>query len=571
MSDKKKRRRRRNGNSRNEFIAFEYYSRPFLLLGDEITRFGYDNRKPHEIRKRFWSLLPDRTYASLEISPLLKHYINSIEDNLKEIISKRSLAYWLHVYRRIGPYSAGIDEQPITIGLVRAAFEMAFLKYANFAPCHSIGISKETPIENILSGLLMSEEFELERNLINEASKQMVLTDFNSLNLLEIYNAEKLAYELWRSTASLRIAGKGASFTISQSEPYIFDNRNDELDKLVQIYDSRHHGISSTSLTGTSFSNLSNLEDSGKIIIPTYNMGHLPSEKFNELFRGVFNLNIQNSMVFNFLWAPFEIGKYRKSHIPYSEKFLEIHNVELDSVLLTITALCNRVLLNMKNDSLHAIHRYYQRAYEGPSKKSLVIEEIFKYLPIAARTLNIPEEQISQEKILSAIGFLELSKSKQVDLNLQYPGPHMVFLPYAEDRWFIDYAWLNSLLYNLFIGVSPDDQKFKGDILEKVVNFRQSILPTKPCKSTSGQFKQIDASFKVGSRLVIVECKAINKSVAFDKGDPSSIQFRNNKFTDALNEVDEKAQWLANNPLGTNYDIRNFSEILPIVISPFVE
>jgi hypothetical protein len=119
--------------------------------------------------------------------------------------------------------------------------------------------------------------------------------------------------------------------------------------------------------------------------------------------------------------------------------------------------------------------------------------------------------------------------------------------------------------------VSLDDQKFKGDALERVVNFQKSVLPTKPCKLINGEKKQIDASFAVGDRLVILECKAIAKSVAFDKGEKSAIEYRIDKFNKALREVDEKANWLAMHPQGTNYDIRHYDEILPVVISPFDE
>jgi hypothetical protein len=225
----------------------------------------------------------------------------------------------------------------------------------------------------------------------------------------------------------------------------------------------------------------------------------------------------------------------------------------------------------MSRNPSSTLVRYWQRAYEGPVLKKLVIDEILYFAPLAAKNLDISNDKLEKEKILDAIKFLELTAASRGFIDLEYPGVHKIFLPYENDRWFIDYAWLHSLLYNLFIGVSPNDQKFKGDLLEDVVNFKKSILPTKPCKSLGGKSKQVDASFEVGNRLIIVECKAINKSVAFDKGEALAIRFRNEKFARALNEVDEKAKWLMLNPLGTNYDIRQYQEIVPLVVSPFIE
>lgn len=556
----------------NEMLAIEYYSRPFMLLGQSLSQYGYDIQKPHEIRKRFWSLLPPRIYEPLEIKPLLKQYNKSIERDLASIISKHSLAYWLHLYRRIGPYPAGLDDQPMTIGLVRAALEAAFQKYAQFTPCNSVGNSKDIPIEKILSGLLISDEFKLEQEIIQESPNQMVLTNFNTLDLLEVYQTEKLAYELWKSTAALRITGKNASITVTETESFFFDNRSDELDKLVQIFDKRHRsGDFSSSLTGISFADLINNDSSGKIFIPIYNAGHVSSQKFDELFRKVFKFSLKLPIIFNFVWIPYDIRNYRSSHLLFSEKFKEFHRVELDSVLLVISALHHRAFIGMLKNSLPAVYRYWQRAYEGPVKKQSIINEILGFIPRAAKILDIPDEQINTEKILAAVHFLELTSIKQTSIDLEYPGPHMVFLPYGDEMWFIDYAWLSRLLYNLFVGISPEDQKFKGDILEKVVNFKKSILPTKPCKSLSGDLKQIDASFEMGKRLIIVECKAIKKSIAFDKGESAAIQFRVDKFNKAVNEVDEKANWLAKHPQGFNYDIRQYEEILPIVISPFIE
>jgi hypothetical protein len=552
-------------------IIGEYYSKAFALFNDVIAENGFDLEKHHPIRRRFWSLLIPRTYAPYEIKPFLKQYIKSIEKELESTIKKHSLAYWLHIYRRIGPYPAGRDKKPMTTGLVRVALEAAFQKYAQFTPCNSIGISKDTPIEKILSGLLLSENFEFERRILEESPKQMVLTNFSSIDMLEIYNIEKLAYEMWRSTAALRIIGKGASVVVTDSEPFFFDNRSDELRNLIQLFDSRHLWNENSSLTGISFANLSSPSSDGMILLPTYNLGHIFSNEFGELFEKVFGFTIKMPVVFNFIWLPINIRDYRKAHHPFSQGFFDLHKVDLDSVLLVIAALANSAFVEMITYSSSSVFRYWQRAYEGPISKENVVNRIFDSILSAARILDIPEDNIDRNRILGAIRFLALTDFKRNSIDLDYPGPHMIFIPYNDNSWFIDYAWIHRLLYNLFLGVYLDDQKFKGDTLEKVVNFQKSILPTKPCKHINGQKKQIDASFAVGSRLVILECKAIGKSIAFDKGDANAIEYRVDKFNKALKEVDEKASWLASHPQGTNYDIRNYNEILPIVISPFIE
>lgn len=112
------------------------------------------------------------------------------------------------------------------------------------------------------------------------------------------------------------------------------------------------------------------------------------------------------------------------------------------------------------------------------------------------------------------------------------------------------------------------DQNFKGAALERVVRFRKSILPTKPCKAR-GEMRQIDAAFDMGDRLIIVECRAVNWSIGFDREQPEAIRFRIDAMDRALDQIDEKARWLAAHPVGSNYEISHYREILPVVVSPF--
>jgi len=116
------------------------------------------------------------------------------------------------------------------------------------------------------------------------------------------------------------------------------------------------------------------------------------------------------------------------------------------------------------------------------------------------------------------------------------------------------------------------DQNFKGDALENAMQKGQSVLPTRPCKAINGEERQIDYAVALGKYLLIAECKAVGRSIGFDRGDPRSIKHRTDNVVElSLSQVDEKALWLASNPVGTNYDISTYSYILPVGVSPFVE
>jgi hypothetical protein len=561
-----------NGNEFPLVFHLDYYQRVFMLLHQQLETAGYDPEQPHPIRARFWRLLPYREYSPLKSREFLHQYLNSVECELAGIVGEHSLAYWLHLYRRLAPGPIGEDKKPGAIGLVRTALEAAIQKYARFQPCDRVGITNEIPIDSVLGGILMAPEFEVEREGLQKMN-QLVLTDFSSAELREFYDVERLAYELWRSSAMLRVTGKGAPIAIGDFRASVIDLRSPELRRLIEIFDSRLGNESpGLSATGTmlAYDGLGH-QTAGIVFLPTYNLGGISTDELAPFFEKVFNLELILPIQPNFIWLPLNLRDYREVHKPFAQAFEEKHGIGLDAALVVIAALCQRLFSMWVATGGNATIRYFQRAYEGPYIRQYVLDEIGDYVTDATRLLNLEEGQVDQSELAEAVRFWELDSSKRDDIDLAYPGPQYVFLPYGENRVFIDYAWLFRRLYDLFAGVSLPDQSFKGDVLETIVRRKESVLPVRGCRSTDGTKKQVDAAFKVGSRLVIVECKAISRSIGFDRGNPEAIRYRNRKIDKALAEVDEKAQWLSNHPLGTNYDIRSFRDILPIVVTPFIE
>ena len=100
----------------------------------------------------------------------------SLESETSRVFAKHSIAYWLHTYRRLWPGGIGQDKRPQTVGLTRAVFEAALQKYGTSALCTGIGESKKVPIEAVLGGVLLSEEFDPEKRALENSPNQLVLT-----------------------------------------------------------------------------------------------------------------------------------------------------------------------------------------------------------------------------------------------------------------------------------------------------------------------------------------------------------------------------------------------------------
>jgi hypothetical protein len=566
----RKKSRRRKGKPEGP-ILLEYYQLPFLLIGQELARRGLSSGEPHPLRQSFWRLVPDGEYDLIQARQLLTSYLVSVEQELAEIIRPQSIAYWLHLYRRIGLGSAGPNDTPATIGWVRQIFEAAIQKYAQFGMCNRVAFSNQVPPGRILRGLLMGPEFTGAREYLAQ-KPQLVLTDFGTEEMHEVYQAEKLAYEIWRATAALRIIGKGATLLVGSQDPYFADNRSDELNRLVRNYDDRHRDPN-VSATGTVFEALGRKpRTQGFIFMPVYNLAGVPAEEFKEWFR-LFGIELRETPLgeprTNFLWAPFNIRAYYEAHKPFSTAFECLHGLPLEWVLAVVAGLYLRLFYLWLEDHLRIVH-FWQRAYEGPHTLDYLVNEVTACLTLGIEALELGLS-VNEIDIARVFSFLKLSEQGKAAINLITAGPHSLFLPVGTTHAFIDYCWGFRLLYHMFFGVELADQNFKGDALERLIHRGQSVLPLKECKSLSGTVRQIDAAFKVGEALVIVECRAVGRSFGVDRGDPQALQYRRQKIEEALDAIDEKARWLAQNPVGTNYDIRPFARILPLAVTPFVE
>src|SRR5262249_5845944 len=153
-------------------------------------------------------------------------------------------------------------------------------------------------------------------------------------------------------------------------------------------------------------------------------------------------------------------------------------------------------------------------------------------LPAGIATLGatIDAPAVDVEKVFQ---FLLLTQPKRDFMDVGLAGPHSVFLPFGEDRVFVDYAWCHRFLYHMFFGVKVDAERdFKGRALERLGHRGKAGTPTGTWRADDGSQKQIDAAFRLGDALVICECKAVWRSLGIGPGGTSSINYRNGEVVD---------------------------------------
>lgn len=544
---------------------YDYYQVPFGWLHTQLPSSFDDAAVPPEARSSFWHLVPDGNYSPDEGRDLVLAYANALERQLADELRSHSLAYWLHVYRRTAPEPAGRSRSGTTVYLVRRTLESAFQKYAALTPQGDIGWSNEVGTEEIFPSL--PEKYQmldfLER--VKSGPPQQVLIGFGLNNLVQLYRCEKLAYELWRCGSTLRLMGKGAGLVVNHFHRECFyDNRSNELDRLVVSYDSRE-SPAVASATGTVFTHTNS--DTSRIFVARYNLTRSPATRYNEIFAH-HAVKFSSDFFFNFDWVPFDLGGFLESHAIFSKPFKKKHGFGYEDVLLVAGCISFAVAGNWI-ESLSHMYSAFQRGCVSSTPWSVIRSKIFEFLPSIAEELHLPVP--SDDEIDRAIGYLTLTEEKRAQISLLTGGPNYLFLPTGDDRAIIDFAWLADNLHYLFFGLPLGKAHAKGVLLEKLVTSAGSSLPNAECRGLDHQARQVDGAFGRGRVLVIAECKSTARSIAVDRGDRAALEFRRQKFEKALCEVDDKARWLAGHPFGANYDVRSYGMILPVVVTPFPE
>ncbi len=560
-------------SARGQLLLIEYYQRPFRLFHEVLTRDGYQPQHSHPAREAYWQHVSPDNYAGQSARDLLLRYLAVVEQQIQAIIAKHSMAYWVHLYRRLLPAAIGENTEPLTVLLTRASLEACIQKHAQPTPCDRIGISSDVPQSAILGGLLQAPDFALERGIL-AARPQLVLTDFGVPQLKEFYDAERLAYEAWRTGALLRMVSKRAPLRVSPDTPFVWDERSPDLAALVKSYDIRSMtpGSMSASAQGVVFPlQLDPCDHTGHCFLPQYNVRQLPVSTFKDLFRYHASATLAVDAIPNFIWAPFALSTYLRIHAPFQQAFRTCHGCTLPAALVALYIFATSITASWKIGAGSNMWHSWQTAYRGPIDTNVLLEELRDARRLACGALGIAEEHVPEEDLLRAFDFWGLANAKRIGIAVNWPGPHALLLPFDSARVFLDLAWARLRLDHLFHGLQVTDQNFKGSALERLVQAGELALPTIPLEASNNERRQIDASFAFGSRLVIVECRASAMSIGYLRGDPQAVNYRNAIVDRALADIDEKAAWLASHPRGRNYDLLRYRDILPVAVTPFIE
>lgn len=550
-----------------KFFHYNYHSNAFLHFHNKGRQ---SLASSNNYRKDFWSKVGNGIFEAEAALDHLKTYKLFLENTFQEIIQPYSVAYWLHVSRRILPNTMGDDKRPETIIICRNIINAAIQKYGQLVSCNTLRMSNEIEIKDTFKGLFLTPEFSQDRKLFTEAPPQLVLTEFDEVSLLQYYDLEHLAYEIWLAGAKSRIVAKGASLVVNLNVSQIlFDDRNADLAWLTTNFDKRTSGVMA-SATGTVFT-FPDVGNSGEVLLTTV-LAERKGDYFIDPVTEHVGLNFQKGQFPNFSFYTLDIKTYLAVHVEFAQDFKNKWQATLAyviAVLADLTLALNYEIINDKNINVvgNAISRAY-RLYDLQEFKAGITMNW--QLTMQHLGIDLVENKSEIEK---AIEFLSLTETSRKTIFLDSFGPLKVFLPaHKEDQVLVDHSVIGEILFNLFAGLPLKDRNFKGELLERALKVIPSYLPTTECKGLDGSSKQVDYSISKEDILVLAECKAVARSFGVFGGQATALEHRlRNVIHKGLDDVDAKVQWFIKHPKGTNYDLSKFKYIVGVAISPFPE
>jgi len=536
-------------------------------------------------------LLPGCEYLGEEGWNLCRTYLDTIENQMAQILRRHSVFFWLHLYRRIGvglsPEHGGKTDAN-TVGLVRQIVELAISKHGDKTRKDDLAPVSKVHFKDILGGhcqrlwqrwLGPVDALGKFRRLA--ATRQWVITQFEIRDFIDAYLVEGYAYEYWRVTALMRAVGKGSGFA-ENADDWPDTRESLSLSRLIISYDQRiaTRRPFSTALLGSWFhSSFEPRNRDEKMLVPFYNI-----EK-----RSLCNeLTTPNNEPFasNFLVVPIDVRAFRNAHLFLEHAFKKTTGVSLDSYLMCLWALANiallpaRVLYTSRADNDDLLDQngqlfmnflnILQRAYTlFETDPGLVDEILFRAEAFSRHAFSCDREDVK-----SCVGQLILREESRDQIALWSGGRRFPLIPFGEVL-IIDLEGIPSLLQTLFYRVQHQ-QTIRGSVFEET--FRVALAAegfvqpqTGEIVAASGEKREVDATVRIGDDLFLFECRSIERPLDFELGRPRTLEARRGFLESKVRQVLSLRDFVISNPSGRNYDFRWAKTISAFVVSPFVE
>lgn len=587
----------------HEILSLPYHQPAFLRLA-ELYEKQTNHVLIHKYAEYRGRLFLDRfqvgqTFEGESAWNLVREVLDYIDHEVQKIVVSRSVAYWLHIYRRVGVTLSPKHEDKtdhVTVGLVRQIAELFIQKHGLRVGNKEFGRSDLLGLNAILGGWLKrglkrlkskdasSKQILHNYSLILKSDPNWVIRDFSKSDFINIYAIEGAAYQYWRLTALLRALGKGAKIVVDDTGDwqYVPDPL---LHQLVLSIDERNQNTSSfSSLIGVWIddqtimgsnenSDTDNITD--VVFFPVYNLSRDPlPENLN-----VYGIHISKKSVFNFYPFYINANSFFINHDFMREEFRRRRGYDFELIICVLVGLSSFSYL--PNRALYAVNESERQKiklssfiqtltrgyYVFPQSEDIFVDILIERLSM------IFSIEFDHGKIQNVLSSFALSDDIQKKISPWSNGPRSLVIP-SEDICVVDLVSLPAYLRSIFTFM-PDQFGDSGTVFEKL--FREALVRRNynitygDLITKNGSKRELDASVIIKDRMYLFECVSIERPLDYEIGKPKSMKTRIIRLSEKLAQASSLRDFILEHPSGRNYDFSDIREVVPIVVSPFVE
>lgn len=577
-----------------------YYSRTFPYLIQkhraEILRRLKDvpeTFRKRELAERFTALGEARGEAPWQI---LRGYLDLVEAHIAAIVQRHSPGFWFHLHRRLLPVLAEVHDSKrddVTVVLVRRIAELAYAKHGNLDNANDLGSIVSTRLETFLGGAWYEATTLALGSKLNAGkeyqaikwTKQAVMTDFGTADLLDVFEIEGHCYEYWWASAAMRAIGKGAIAKWDKAANSIRYRDTGVCPVSFDIYDQRNsEGAGFHTRLGTWIDDLGDpqkfdLAHRDQIFFTQLTPNPEPSEY------GAWNVQTRSIGrgygVRNFAIGRFSLGAFMSENRFMAESFRQKHGIELDSILVALWAasffgvFTGGTSLHLKKEQKldRTMNNLGNLLFRGYTMVTYSTDQFAREAAWWAKQLgHVDVPDLAQ--LRSAVDFICLSKAAQQHIGLWSGGKRPILIP-AAGGLMIDLAAIMPFLHTLFFGLRKRPQA-GGEAFEESV--RKALAARGLNADLQGKIRwpdgtsrEVDASVRIGDRLILLECFSYELPLDYEVGKPSVFEARKAFILAKLDQAQSLMERIVKEPVGTNFDVSWAKTIDWRAVSPFVE
>lgn len=524
------------------------------------------------------------------VMSILAKYFSSIEDNLsgkcaidliiglqrklekelERVISKKSIYYWYHIFRREPPLRLQ-NEKLASVSLWRQIAEIAFVKYGKRSYINDMDVN--ITYREALNGKLVDMlPYDVKEK--DSANSCSYVKSFNSEDIGDYYIAEYLVFEYWYTTTAIRRLYKGGILRVYPDLEFKYRVIN-ENERLIMNYDTRNENYGGrATLNGVMFPNERNeIKKPGYYFsrnLQQIDEGHLPMFSYFSRTSG-----ISKSYIPNFLPMQFDYAEFLSRNSFHEKPYYEKYGISLKNAIYTLKAISILATLRCHQDRM-ATRDLLKLSYFVTTSIEVYATEVANIM----NTNEFPDDvrSINSNEVIKIIKLLSKVEGYEREKWLQNRFPSPLAIKIHRRGYLIDYYSIFRILADITHNYDKSGyQILKGEQLENDVKSELISIGIQPWKEKvivnhKKQSEEIDCAFEYNGILFILECKSIERSRGFEQGDCRALKHREDKLDKALQQVDRKAKMIIDSNKSINHPIgSNTNRICSIVITPFCE